>query len=57
MKALNDDFNISKEDGFQDGGYFTLDEALDKITYSQDKALVRLSFEKFREMLSQVVIA
>lgn len=57
MKALNSDYVISKEEGFQDGGYFTLDEALDKITYSQDKALVRLSYDKFREMLTQVISA
>lgn len=57
MKALSNDYTVSKENGFQDGNYFTLEEALEKITYSQDKALVRLSYEKFKEMLSQLVIA
>ena len=57
MKALQPDFIISKDEGFQDGGYFTLEDAINKITYSQDKALVRLSYEKFKEMQTQIAIA
>lgn len=57
MKALHSDFIISKDEGFQDGGYFTLEEAINKITYSQDKALVRLSYEKFKEMQTQIATA
>jgi len=57
MKALNNNYDISKEEGFIDGGYFTIEDALDRITYSQDKALVRLSFEKFKELQTQLVIA
>lgn len=56
MKALQPDYSISKDDGFQDGGYFSLEEAMDRVTYSQDKALVRLSFEKFKEMQSQIAM-
>lgn len=56
MKALEPEYAISKEDGFQDGGYFALDEATERVTYSQDKALVRLSFEKFKEMQSQIAM-
>lgn len=56
MKALDPEYAISKEDGFQDGGYFALDEATERVTYSQDKALVRLSFEKFKEMQSQIAM-
>lgn len=57
MKALNDNYSISKEDGFQDGGYFELDEAIEKITYSQDKALVRLSYEKYKVLVQDFAIA
>jgi ADP-ribose pyrophosphatase YjhB (NUDIX family) len=56
MKALEPEYAISKEDGFQDGGYYALDEATERVTYSQDKALVRLSFEKFKEMQSQIAM-
>lgn len=57
MKALHSDFLVSKDKGFLDGGYYTLDEAIDMITYSQDKALVRLSYEKFKEMNAQIAMA
>lgn len=57
MRALDDEFTVSKDEGFKDGGYFTLDEAMNLITYSQDKALVRLSFEKSKDLLSELIIA
>jgi predicted NUDIX family NTP pyrophosphohydrolase len=57
MKALHPDFVISKDEGFQEGGYYTLEEAINKITYSQDKALVRLSYDKYREMETQIAMA
>jgi len=47
MKALSDDCNINKEEGFQDGGFFPMEAAAEMITYSQDRALVRLSHEKY----------
>lgn len=56
MKALHPEFIISKDEGFRDGGYFSMDDAVDKITYSQDKALVRLSYDKFKEMETQIAI-
>jgi ADP-ribose pyrophosphatase YjhB (NUDIX family) len=47
MKADNEDCRINEEEGFQDGGFFTLEKAAEMITYSQDRALVYLSHEKF----------
>lgn len=46
MEAEDDDVEISSEDGFVGGGFFDIDEATEKITYSQDKSLVRVSYEK-----------
>ena len=57
VRALDDEFTVSKDEGIKDGGYFTLDEAMNLITYSQDKALVRLSFEKSKDLLSELVTA
>lgn len=56
MESDNENFEINKEEGFTGGGYFPIHEAIDKITYSQDKALVRLSYEKYRD-LRKVVYA
>ncbi|MCL2167052.1 MAG: NUDIX hydrolase [Clostridiales bacterium] len=47
MQANDESCRINKSEGFLDGGFFTTEEAADRITYSQDKALVHLSFEKY----------
>ena len=40
-------YRIAFELGFTDGDYFPVEEAIERITYSQDKALVRLAYEKY----------
>ena len=50
MTALNTDYKISESDGFLDGGFFPIDDAINRITYSQDKALVSLSYKKYKQM-------
>ena len=47
MLAEGDTYTINKEEGFQDGGFFSIDEAMEKITYSIDKSLVNLSYDKY----------
>ncbi len=47
MQADQENYEINKEEGFQDGGFFPIDEALELITYSQDRSLVRLAYEKY----------
>ncbi len=51
MKAESEKYRIAFEQGFRDGDYFSIDEAIEKVTYSQDKALVRVSYEKYKEEL------
>lgn len=48
MKSLDGSYEINKEENFSEGGYFTIDEALNKITYSQDKSLIKLSYSKYQ---------
>ena len=47
MQASDDQYQVNKEEGFLDGGFYPADEAPEMITYSQDKALVRLAYEKY----------
>jgi len=47
MQAGDESCRINTEEGFQDGGYFLTEDATDKITYSQDRSLVRLAFDKY----------
>jgi predicted NUDIX family NTP pyrophosphohydrolase len=51
MKASDTNYRLREEDRFQDGGFFDVTEAMNKITYSQDKSLVNLSFRKYKEEL------
>lgn len=44
------DFTISKEDKFQDGGFFNIIDAFDKVTYSQDKSLLNIAYRKLKEL-------
>jgi 8-oxo-dGTP pyrophosphatase MutT (NUDIX family) len=49
MKSLDDNYEVNKDESFSEGGYFTIEEALSKITYSQDRSLINLSYAKYRE--------
>lgn len=48
MKSIDDNYEINKGENFSEGGYFTIEEALKKITYSQDRSLITLSFSKYK---------
>ncbi len=50
MKASDPNYKISKDEDFQDGGFFDINDAMEKITYSQDKSLVNLCFKKYKEL-------
>ena len=52
MKSLNGHYKVNKEENFTDGGFYDIDEALNIITYSQDKALVNLSYKKYKEIMA-----
>jgi 8-oxo-dGTP pyrophosphatase MutT (NUDIX family) len=36
---------------FSQGGFYSVDEAIEKVTYSQDKSLLMLSFQKYKELV------
>ncbi len=50
MKADSEKFNISEKEKFQDGGFYNIEDALNMVTYSQDKALLNLSYKKYKEI-------
>lgn len=57
MEAMSDNYTINLGEGFQEGGFYNLDEALDKITYSQDRSLVRLAHRKYKSFRQQNLVA
>lgn len=57
MEASDDTFSINKDAGFEDGGFYPVEEALEMITYSQDKSLVRLAYRKYNDFLKDELAA
>lgn len=51
MKAINEDYKLEESQKIIGGGFFKIDEAIDKITYSQDKSIVNLSYQKYKEII------
>lgn len=51
MESSDENYNVSREENFIDGGYFDIEDALKLVTYSQDRALLHLSFRKFKELV------
>jgi 8-oxo-dGTP pyrophosphatase MutT (NUDIX family) len=41
----------NESQNFLGGGFFPVDEALEKVTYSQDKSLLMLSYQKYKELV------
>lgn len=48
MEAENGNYSVNKMEDFSDGGFFPIDEAIEKVTYSQDKSLVSLAYQKYK---------
>lgn len=53
MRADSDAYRIAFEQGFIDGGWYPLAEALDMVTYTQDRSLVRLAHEKLKAIQAE----
>jgi len=49
MEAKIGDYLVNEEEGFKDGGFYPVEEAINMITYSQDKSLASLSYKKYLE--------
>ncbi|NLC85037.1 MAG: NUDIX hydrolase [Ruminococcaceae bacterium] len=51
MEADEETVTPSEANNFSEGQFFTLEEALEKVTYSQDKSLLMLSYQKYKELV------
>lgn len=51
MRAKNDRHCFNRSQGFLDGGYFSMTEAVNQATYSQDKALIRQAISKYKDLV------
>lgn len=49
MKAPSEKCSPKESEGVLDAGFFTVEEAMENVTYSQDKSLLMVAFQKMRE--------
>lgn len=49
MSCNTEEYSLESTPKIKDGGFFEIKEALNKITYSQDKSIVNLSYQKYKE--------
>ncbi|MBP1757502.1 MAG: ADP-ribose pyrophosphatase [Firmicutes bacterium] len=50
MVSETDEVIPSEANGFAEGGFFTVEDAINMVTYSQDKSLLTLAFQKYKEL-------
>ncbi|MDD4048754.1 MAG: NUDIX hydrolase [Clostridia bacterium] len=55
MEATSKSFSVNKEEGFSEGGFFLIADALEKITYSQDKSLIHLAYQKYNYYINKEI--
>jgi 8-oxo-dGTP pyrophosphatase MutT (NUDIX family) len=53
MRADAPSYRIAFEQGFTDGGWLPIDQALARITYTQDQSLVRLAYDKYKAQMAE----
>ncbi len=50
MSTTDDEIDVDYSEGFIDARFFPIEEALETITYSQDKALLMMAFQRYKEI-------
>jgi len=53
MQADSPEYRIAFEQGFTDGDYYPIEKGIELVTYSQDKALVNVAYEKYKAAKEQ----
>lgn len=49
MESEDENYDINVDEGFSEGGFYPVEDAIEMITYSQDKSLVSLSYKRYLE--------
>lgn len=50
MKTEDESVNVDKAEGFIEARFFGIEEALETITYSQDKSLLMVAYQRYKEL-------
>lgn len=51
MTAEQTETAANAAQGFLDGGFYSIEAAMGMVTYSQDKSLLMLSYQKYKELV------
>lgn len=51
MKAENSSVTPNPEQNFSDGGFYPLEKALEMVTYSQDRSLLMMAYQRYKELV------
>jgi len=52
MMTQSEGFTIGEPEKYSKAGFFPIDQAMEKITYSQDRSLLHISYLKYKELVS-----
>ncbi len=52
MSTQDEDYTIGEPEKYKNANFFTIEEAMEKITYSQDRSLLHVSYLKYKEFMS-----
>lgn len=50
MKALTNEITVDASEGFLEAKFFPIEDAIDMITYSQDKTLLMVAYQRYKEL-------
>ena len=51
MRSEEDKVLPNAEEQFIDGGFFEVSDAMNKVTYSQDKTLLMMAYQRYKELI------
>lgn len=51
MRAETDSVKPNEEQNFSDGGFYPLEKALEMVTYSQDRSLLMMAYQRYKELV------
>ncbi|MFT9497111.1 NUDIX hydrolase [Anaerosolibacter sp.] len=56
MTATSDLCSVNEALGFKEAVFYPIYEAIERITYSQDKSLVSLSYRKYKDLIGNELV-
>ncbi|SMB96127.1 ADP-ribose pyrophosphatase YjhB, NUDIX family [Desulfonispora thiosulfatigenes DSM 11270] len=49
MESKTGEYSLNKTDGYMEAGFFSIEEAIEKLSFQQHKGLISYSYKKYQE--------